>query len=673
MFTDFRSGILLIVPFLLFLTSSIAADKTLQNTREIKITNFQNTRLHNDKSIETGVTDNGYLITNDGAWCWFADPRALHFENDSGTINSTYIGYIDVHGNIKATQYDFISGKSNEVLIRSYFQPDDHNTPSFLVLPDERIMIFYSRHTDEACFYYRISKKAGDITSLGDEMKIVTKNFTTYPSPFILDADKDHFYLCWRGIKWHPTIARYTLPDKQDKVSLEWGPYQLIQSTAARPYCKYYSNGIDKIYLAYTTGHPDNEYPNYTYFNYIDIKTLQLKDISDTVLSDIASHPHEINKTNYPDFYPKAVVDRPADQRDWIWQTSQDKDGLPVIAMVQISQDKTTHNYYYVKWTGTEWRKTFLACGGGHFHQSEGIELCYSGGMAIDDSNPNVVYCSVPVYGISGLVYELIKYTISDKGIVTSTEQITTNSPLNNIRPYIITNSGNNPLKLVWMYGNYYDWIVSSTYPKGFSTAIHSNIPILVDSINLTRGLILEEDFNGSVSGTAHTSDGVLVLDKNTYAKLTAICSKSFSISLTPCFQEEAYEGVIFKAGNLVYGLNKTTLKPYITVGETTYNSTNLLGNSDIWQTKNRATGGIWWPPVMLKYFNLTITYEDDVLTVYRNGIIDQEIVVKNLIPGDVILGGFIGWIEDCCIFNRALNQGEIKNLSERNNYKTLK
>ncbi len=55
-------------------------------------------------------------------------------------------------------QYDFKKKRQDEVLIRSYFQPDDHNNPTFLVLPDERIMIFYSRHTDEPCFYYRISR-----------------------------------------------------------------------------------------------------------------------------------------------------------------------------------------------------------------------------------------------------------------------------------------------------------------------------------------------------------------------------------------------------------------------------------------------------------------------------------------------------------------------------------
>lgn len=112
-----------------------------------------------DKDI---ISRQVHQVTSEGAWCWFADPRALHYENKSGTIHKTYIGYIDIHGNIKAMQYDFKEKKQEEILIRSYFQPDDHNNPTFLVLPDERIMIFYSRHTDEACFYY-ISKEETDI------------------------------------------------------------------------------------------------------------------------------------------------------------------------------------------------------------------------------------------------------------------------------------------------------------------------------------------------------------------------------------------------------------------------------------------------------------------------------------------------------------------------------
>lgn len=129
----------------------------------------------NAQNVENNPTGGGYQVAAEGAWCWFADPRALHYENKEGTINKTYIGYIDIHGNIKAMQYDFQKKEQEEVLIRSYFQPDDHNNPTFLVLPDERIMIFYSRHTDEPCFYYRVSRIPGDITTLGEEKRIETK------------------------------------------------------------------------------------------------------------------------------------------------------------------------------------------------------------------------------------------------------------------------------------------------------------------------------------------------------------------------------------------------------------------------------------------------------------------------------------------------------------------
>ena len=71
------------------------------------------------ESPEVSSSFSGYEITPKGAWCWFADPRALHYENQSGTIRSTYIGYIDVHGNIKATQYDHLTNQVSEVLIRT--------------------------------------------------------------------------------------------------------------------------------------------------------------------------------------------------------------------------------------------------------------------------------------------------------------------------------------------------------------------------------------------------------------------------------------------------------------------------------------------------------------------------------------------------------------------------
>jgi hypothetical protein len=599
------------------------------------------------------LSSSSHTVTEKGAWCWFADPRAVRYQND--TINMTYIGYIDVHGNVKATQYDYVKREVNEVLIRSYFQPDDHNNPTFLPLPDGRIMVFYSRHTDEACFYYRISRKPGDITTLGAEKKLVTDHNTTYPSPFILSDDPDHIYLCWRGIKWHPTIARLTLPDANDDIVFDWQPKQIVQSTAARPYAKYFSNGKDKIYMTYTTGHPDNEAVNNVYFNYIDINGRKLKDVRGKELSDIDQGVHHVRAApSYVEEYADAVVDS-SSFRNWVWQVSQKDNGNPVIAMVSINDRKTVHDYYYAEWTGDRWKKTFLANAGGHFHQTPGLELCYSGGLAIDNDRPNVVYASVPLSGQYGNVHELVKYTIGESGQVTS-EQLTHDSPKNNIRPYVIPSGGNTGPQLAWMYGDYYDWIVNKQRPLGYPTGIQSNLDFPEKNIDLKRGIVAEKHFNLG-KPTRPNEEPVHVSVKKSNAK-------GFTISLTPRISHDAYNGTIFTMGDLSYSLDGTTLKPLIALGDHHYSSTNVLGNSDTWKNESRGTGGKWYPVAKFEAFTLSVTYKEGVLRTYINGLLDQSIAVENLQLNDIFIGGFEGAIERYQVYNRALSQNEIQLLA---------
>lgn len=556
----------------------------------------------NAQSADNSPTGGGYQVTAEGAWCWFADPRALHFENESGTINKTYIGYIDIHGNIKAMQYDFKNKKQEEVLVRSYFQPDDHNNPTFLVLPDERIMIFYSRHTDEACFYYRVSKMPGDITTLGDEKMLKTKHNTTYPSPFILSDDPEHIYLCWRGIGWHPTIAKLSLPDEKDDVSIVWGAYQMVKSTGARPYAKYVSNGKDRIYLTYTTGHPDNEQPNFLYFNYIDIHTLQLKDVKGNTLSTIAEGTFKVNKSDdYINRYPATVVDSPT-ERDWVWQVASDRDGNPVIAMVRISGDKESHDYYYAKWNGNEWKKTFLANAGGHFHQTPGLEKCYSAGMAIDPANTNLIYCSIPVEGKYGKVYEIVKFTMSEDGEVVSKEAVTKDSKQNNIRPYIIPSSENTPLRLTWMFGDYYDWIVSDQHPQGYCTGIAC-------------------DFKGYSDKKKRGSKRKKTIQFKP--------SKSFVLEQTVTLDPNNYQGCLLQLGELEYWLNGQTMKPEIRYKGEVYPSTNLFGTADGWKTKPRGTNGKWYTPQKYEQIRLRMQYKKGFLHVYINDLLDQKVNLR--------------------------------------------
>lgn len=556
-------------------------------------------RLQAENGVRCPVGE-GYQVTAEGAWCWFADPRAVHYENEEGTINKTYIGYIDVHGNIKAMQYDFIRHRQDEVLVRSWFQPDDHNNPTFLILPDERVMIFYSRHTDEPCFYYRVSRFPGDITTLGEEKVIQTEHNTTYPSPFILSDDSDHIYLCWRGIGWHPTIARLSLPDEKDDVRIVWGPYQMVQSTGARPYAKYMSNGKDKIYFSYTTGHPDNENPNFLYFNYINIRTLQLEDVKGNVLSTIADGPFRVDKgTDYAARYPHTLVDSPS-ERDWVWQVASDKEGNPVVAMVRISTDKVSHDYYYAKWDGCEWKKTFLANAGGHFHQSPDLEKCYSAGMAIDPGDTCRVYCSLPVEGKYGKMYEIVRFTLDGEGRVVSKEAVTRDSRQNNVRPYVIPASEGTPLRLAWMRGDYYDWIVSSRYPKGYCTGVVCDF----------KGFPAVKEQGGSIG------DGDFRFDPE----------RAFVLERTVKLDTDCYWGCLLKLGSLEYYLNGETMKPEVRYEGKVYPSMNVLGTSDCWKTAERETGGKWYLPQKYRSFRLRMEYGQGVLCIYVNGLLDQKI-----------------------------------------------
>lgn len=542
----------------------------------------------------------GYEVSPEGAWCWFADPRAIHFQSKDGKIDRTFIGYIDVHGNIKAMQTDKVANKSEEVLIRSYFQPDDHNNPTFLVLPDERIMVFYSRHTDEPCFYYRVTSEPGDLTTLSDEKVIKTRNNTTYPSPFILSDDPNHIYLCWRGIKWHPTIGRLLIPDKNGDTNFDWGPYQMVQSTGARPYAKYAANGKDKIYIAYTTGHPDNEQPNYVYYNYIDINSLKLKDIKGHVLATIQDGPHHVNKSlEYAAAYPDAVVSDTS-YRNWIWDIAVDSLEKPVIAIARISPDKKTHDYYRADWDGNKWGLTFLAHGGSHFHQSPEIENCYSGGMAINKNKHSCIVCSVPINGI----YELIEYSLDGSGNVRPFP-ITRESNKNNVRPYFIDGDD-----LVWMNGDYYDWIVSSRRPEGYCTGIRSLHPIeSVDNEirvnNRVKKVMKDEPFN-----------------------------VSFKMDISPYKSKDN----LIRIGNLTYSVDSSTWRPYISIGNRIFQSSNILGTSDCWARQERGTNGRWPAPEPYESVILTIVHDGKNIKTYINGLLDQNVSAEGFEGGRVRL-----------------------------------
>ena len=438
---------------------------------------------------------------------------------------------------------------------------------------------------------------------------------------------------------------------------MDWGPYQMVQSTGARPYAKYYSNGKDRIMFTYTTGHPDNENPNWLYLNSVNIKTLQLEDVQGKVLSTIADGPFKVNRTEqHAVDYPVAVVDHTPGVRDWVWQVATDKQGHPVIAMVKISGDKTRHDYYYKYWDGQAWKEIFLAHAGGHFHQTPDIERCYSGGMAIDPAHPEVVYCSVPVSGAFGRVYEIVKYTVDVRSGDVKAEPVTRHSRKNNVRPYILPDSESSPLRLAWMHGDYFDWIVSSARP-GYPTSVYGDFRWTEEPVDLDKGVVAGKCAAGGQM--QEKGKGIKVDVPREWQK------GDFTVFISVATDGMPLHGTVCEADGWSCAADSVSFKPCLTIGQKAVRSCNVLGTADSWSRYGRGTNGKWYPVVPYPRLALAVVSENGRLTTYVYGLVDQTI------EGDcglrrLVLDACNGRMESYTVYHRALNPDEIARLGSR-------
>ena len=131
-----------------------------------------------------------YRSLGGGGWSWFGDPRAVHHKR---THSRTYIGWIDREGTIRVASYDHGTRVRTTAVLRWRLGIDDHNNPSLHVLPDGRLMVFYSRASRKR-MSYRVSRRPEDIRSWGRERTLRTNTSGpkgyTYPNPVQLRAER---------------------------------------------------------------------------------------------------------------------------------------------------------------------------------------------------------------------------------------------------------------------------------------------------------------------------------------------------------------------------------------------------------------------------------------------------------------------------------------------------
>jgi hypothetical protein len=414
-----------------------------------------------------------FEIAPDGVWTWFNDERAIVLAN--GNILS---GYVRSDGMIAVTSFDPRTGEAHESVLsgEGAVEVDDHNKPSLTRLPDDRVLAVYSRHHTDPHFFWRISNTP-DPRGSGDWSEQRVRHVgarNTYANTYRLAAENHRIFNFHRAINFNPTLSISV------DLGESWGdPIHFITAGTGtqRPYPVYTSNHQDRIDLIYTDAHP-RDFDNSVYHLFYRDGAFHRSD--GTVLRRLADLPiaHDAGERG-------TVVYRYSEEawgpgqgpddwipggRGWTWDIAFGADERPV-AVFQLRRGEVTgggweHDriyYYFARWTGTEWRKHFIAQAGRPLYDRE---RDYGGGITIDPQRPHVVYLSsnaLRPFDLSsiddvplnpGARYALYRGETDDGGRTFRWTALTPDAEEDDLRPHALENpAGETPL--VWFRGSY--------------------------------------------------------------------------------------------------------------------------------------------------------------------------------------------------------------------------
>jgi hypothetical protein len=369
-----------------------------------------------------------------GAWIWFSDPRAVYH---AGQHRATYAAWVNDDGNAILGSYDHDTHVISTAVLKYRLGRDDHASPTLLMLPDGRLIAFYSSHGGKR-IYYRKTQFPEDIASLEPARRVPTRSGrfgATFPQPIQLGRERGRIWLFWRGSDWQPAFAtsengrRWTRP----RTVIDDG----IPRKRHRPYVKVASEGFDTIHFAFTEAHP-GRYPTGIY--YMKYQEGLFYTGSGRTIGSLSTLP--IKPAQAEQVYDPKVKG----VRAWVYDIAVDDDDLPVIVYDEIYRH-SDHRYRYARLTPYGWLDHEITPAGPAITNTPGW---YSAGITLDHEDPRIVYLSRRVNG----QYEVERWFTDDGGETWSSTAITKNSAEPNLRPVSPRGLLDNDV-LFWMRGEY--------------------------------------------------------------------------------------------------------------------------------------------------------------------------------------------------------------------------
>jgi hypothetical protein len=378
--------------------------------------------------VSNAQSRTGYL-TDDGAWCWFSDPRAIMVDDHIVS------GWVKSDGTIEACMFNIETDRAQFDELYYKLQTDDHNNPAFALTTEGTLIAMYTRHSMKDLFIntsipFRDGFKfsgAQLIHPISDEeFEKFPRRTITYANPIPLE--EEHRIYCfgrWAGFKpnmmWSDDAGRTW---SKSRVFITNYPF----NNNNRPYVKYFSDGKSRIHIVFTDGHPRDEPTNSVYYAYYEGGAFY-KATGERIctMDQIPFEPKDASIIYKPD---------PDEGRAWIADIGQDKQYHPVILFTK-SPTEINHEYWYARFTRRGWSVHKICDSGRWFPRTpEGQkepEPHYFGGMTLHPDHADVVYLSRKVNG----VFEIERWETGDSGNSWTSEAVTENSDEDNVRPFV--------------------------------------------------------------------------------------------------------------------------------------------------------------------------------------------------------------------------------------------
>jgi hypothetical protein len=397
---------------------------------------------------------NGDLIqfSNNGAWCWYQDERAVVDISNNKIIiasNRTSNGhdYVDIYDISEGTTQNYDLGSIGS---------DDHDTPGLLIRPDGKYLAMYAKHNSDKITHYRIFNNGSWSTEQtfnwntqpgGDDFA------TTYSNVYYLSAE-DRTYDLSRG---NGHGGQNFLISSDQGNTWSYGGFLTTNANIGyvNGYFKYCNNGVNRIDFVCTEYHP-RDFNTSIYHGYI--KDGQTFKSDGTLVDDNIFDKNPTTPQDYtPVFQANTVLNGFTMTHCWNTDIQRYSDGTIatiVTARTNTDSNNPTHAFIYCRNNGSTWSSTYLGNAGLKLYSSE---QDYTGLAAMHPNTPDIIYISAPYDPRDGTFltkHEIFKGVTRDNGATWDWTPITQNSDVDNLRP-IVPVWENYKTALIWFRGTY--------------------------------------------------------------------------------------------------------------------------------------------------------------------------------------------------------------------------